>query len=73
MSKKANGGFPPIRYCPEKVVDKDSKNVNVRERLFAPNINKNINIRQILKESIQKPVINLETDKNEDLEVIDQI
>jgi len=73
MSKKANGGFPPIRYCPEKAVDKDSKNVNVRERLFAPNINKNINIRQILKESIKKPVIDLDTDKNEDLEVIDQI
>ena len=73
MSKKANGGFPPIKYCPEKVADKDSKNVNVRERLFAPNINKNINIRQILKESIQKPVIDLDTDKDEDLEVIDQI
>ena len=73
MSKKANGGFPPIKYCPEKDNNKDDKTVNVRERLFAPNVNKNINIRQILKESIQKPVIDLETDKNEDLEVIDQI
>ena len=73
MSKKANGGFPPIRYCPEKASNKDDKTVNVRERLFAPNINKNINIRQILKETIQKPVIDLDTDKNEDLDVIDQI
>jgi hypothetical protein len=72
MSTKANGGFPPITYCPDKVNNLD-KSVKTRERLFAPITTKNINIRQILKENIQKPVIDLNFNKNEDLDVIDQI
>jgi len=71
---KSNGGFPPIRYCPEKDTNKNPpyNNLNSRQRLFSSSINKNINIRQILKESVQKPVINIDSTK-EDLDVIDQI
>jgi hypothetical protein len=71
---KSNGGFPPIRYCPEKNNSNNpsSNNSNSRQRLFSSSINKNINIRQILKETVQKPVIDVNSTK-EDLDVIDQI
>ena len=72
MSTKANGGFPPIIYCPDKVNNLD-KTIKTRERLYAPNNTKNINIRQILKENIQKPVIDLNSNKDDNLDVIDQI
>ena len=41
--QQIKGGFPPIRYCPEKV-DTSDKKISTRERLFASNINKNITI-----------------------------
>jgi hypothetical protein len=71
---KSNGGFPPIKYCPEKDNNKNipSNNLNSRQRLFSSSINKNINIRQILKESLQKPVIDINSTK-EDLDIIDRI
>ena len=71
MLTKANGGFPPITYCPDKVNNLD-KTIKTRERLFANTI-KNINIRQILKENVQKPVIDLESNKDDTLDIIDQI
>lgn len=72
---KSTGGFPPIRYCPEKNNNKNpssNDSNNSRQRLFSSSINKNINIRQILKESVQKPIIDINSTK-EDLDVIDQI
>lgn len=72
---KANGGFPPIRYCPEKNNNKNNNpsNTDTRQRLFSSSINKNINIRQILKETVQKPLINIEANNKDQLDVIDQI
>lgn len=67
---KLKGGFPPIKYCPEK--DVENKNKGTRERFYAPKINKNINIRQILKENVKKPLIEIEQEK-EELEVVDEI
>ena len=72
MSTKSNGGFPPITYCPNKVNNLD-KTIKTRERLFAPNTIKNINIKQILKENVQKPIIDLNSNNNIDIDVIDQI
>jgi hypothetical protein len=66
------GGFPPIKYCPEKV-DTSDKKINTRERLFSSNINKNINVRQILKENVSKPLIEINDDKKDEIEVVDTI
>jgi len=65
------GGFPPIRYCPEKNQTTVDKNINTRERLFSSNINKTINIRQILKETKTEPIINVEPE--EELNVVNEI
>lgn len=60
------GGFPPIKYCANY-----EKNINLKkERLFAPKIN----INKILKNSnSNKPIIDLENKKKEDLDIIDSI
>jgi len=60
------GGFPPIRYC-----GNNEKAVSLqKERLFAPKIN----INKILKNSnSNKPIIDLENKKKEELDVIDSI
>jgi hypothetical protein len=60
------GGFPPIRYC-----DNNQKEVSLqKERLFAPKIN----INKILKNSnSNKPIIDLDNKKKEDLDIIDSI
>jgi hypothetical protein len=66
------GGFPPIKYCSEKI-ESDNKKVDTKIRTFSSGVNKNINIRQILKENISKPLINILEDKNDYLEIIDII
>jgi hypothetical protein len=59
------GGFPPIKYC-----DNYEKNINLKkERLFAPKIN----INKILKTNNNKPIIDLENKKKENLDIIDSI
>jgi hypothetical protein len=70
--QKFKGGFPPVKYCPDKVSLGDKKS-STRERLFAPGINKNINIRQILKENVSKPLIDIDEDKKDELEVVEAI
>jgi hypothetical protein len=67
--EKIKGGFPPIIYCPEKI-DLDGKKVNTRIRTMSSNINKKINIRQILKDNTRKPLININEDNDMDLEII---
>ena len=73
---KIKGGFPPINYDANKNLTDEQKSTDgqksTRERLFVSNINTNINIRQILKENISKPIFDLNEDKDE-LEVIDGI
>ena len=67
-----NGGFPPIKYINKdnksKKEDKDNKEFK-KERFFAPQVN-NLNIRNILSDSIVKPMIQL--DKNR-IEVIESL
>ena len=65
------GGFPPIRYCSEKIQTTTDKNINTRERLFSSNINKTINIHQILKETKKEPIINIEPE--EELNIVNEI
>jgi hypothetical protein len=66
----ANGGFPPINYCPKKLEVKfDKDNKIQKERFFNPKISTNVNIRKILKESSVKPIIDL-NDKKEDLDIV---
>jgi hypothetical protein len=76
---KANGGFPPIKYCLEdlqKIMNNSIKPLNVqdntdatKQRLYVPN--KNINIRQILKDSINQSIIKTNVTKEEDLLIVD--
>jgi len=74
--EKIKGGFPPINYISNENLTGEQKSTgdqkSTRERLFVSNINNNINIRQILKENISKPIFDLNEDKDE-LEVIDGI
>jgi hypothetical protein len=67
---KANGGFPPIKYC-STVEIKKIENSSRKERLYAPTSN-NVNIRKILKESKVKPIFDIESNKKDsfDLDII---
>jgi len=63
--KKINGGFPPIKYCSQ---NKDNT-TSSKERFFANAPRQNINIRQLLSDSIKKPIIITEDNKDNELEV----
>jgi hypothetical protein len=52
-----NGGFPPIKYCPELDKEKNTSNKPKQERFFANAPKQNINIRQLLVDSNKKPII----------------
>lgn len=79
---KIKGGFPPINYDANKNLTDEKKSTDkkkstdekksTRERLFVSNINTNINIRQILKENVSKPIFDLNEGKD-DLQVVDGI
>jgi len=56
-----NGGFPPIKYCPQKKEDSSK----TKERFFANAPKQNINIRQLLSESNKKPIIITEDSQDE--------
>ena len=76
---KANGGFPPIKYCLEdlqKIMNNNIKPLKTqdntdttKQRLYVPN--KNINIKQILKDSINQSIIKTNVTKQEDLIIVD--
>jgi hypothetical protein len=72
MSSK-NGGFPPIRYC-DNIDEKETinKELNKKERLFAPKMSNNINIRKILKDNISKPIIDFDN-KEEKIDTVNEI
>jgi hypothetical protein len=62
------GGFPPIKYCPPEVEKKSDKS---KERFFANTVKQNINIRQLLSNSVsKKPLIITESNTN-DIDDID--
>jgi len=72
MSSK-NGGFPPIKYCINlETKESITKGSIQKERLYAPKIANNINIRKILKDNIAKPIIDLDN-KTEKLDIVNEI
>ena len=58
MSSKSNGGFPPLKFINEEKITKTIK----KERHYAPKI-KELNIKNILSQSIVKPMIDLNKQK----------
>jgi hypothetical protein len=72
--KFKNGGFPPINYCPELDTDKTKNIISTKERFFANTPRQNINIRQLLNESINKKPLFIPDVVSEDLiEVVDDL
>ena len=65
-----NGGFPPIKYCHDKIKSKESSTIIQRERSYAPKINNNVNIRQILKKN-NNPIIQIESIKTEKIDIVE--
>ncbi len=59
MSK--NGGFPPIQYIIENNVD--SKQEFKKERFYTPEINKHLDIKHILSQSLKKQMIELNVNR----------
>ncbi len=68
-----NGGFPPINYCPLSKSDIDVKSTKTKERFFSNAPRQNINIRQILSENKKKPIIVIDNNNDNDLEVINSL
>jgi hypothetical protein len=73
-TKYKNGGFPPIIYCkPKKEVEKNNKINSKKERLFETTTPQNINIKQLLTENVNKPIILIDNNNEPNLEIIDKI
>ncbi len=75
MNKKEflfkNGGFPPIKYCPELDTDKIVLNKLSKERFFSNAPKQNINIRQLLSESaVKKPLVVIDNNTSDNLEEV---
>lgn len=64
-----NGGFPPIKYCPELNIDKSNNVKFTKERFFSNTPRQNINIRQLLTESTNKKPIIVPDEPNDIIEV----
>jgi hypothetical protein len=67
-----NGGFPPIKYC-RNLSDSSKNETKTKERFFSNTQKQNINIRQLLSDTVKKPLIITDTVSNDNLEVIDSI
>ena len=62
-------GFPPIRYCKTQ----DNKNIT-KERSYAPQVIKTLNINKILTEEKKKPLVVIDDDNTQsNLEIVDKI
>lgn len=69
-----NGGFPPIKYCPELDTEKSGAIKTSKERFFANAPRQNINIRQLLTESTnKKPLIIPENTPEDLIEVVNSL
>jgi len=69
-----NGGFPPIKYCPELETDKNTTVKTSKERFFANAPRQNINIRQLLTESVNKKPLIITDNVTEDvIEVVNSL
>ncbi len=64
-------GFPPIRYCKTQ---EDNKNIT-KERSYAPQVIKTLNINKILTEEKNKPLIVIDDNntQNNNLEIVDKL
>ena len=66
-----NGGFPPLKYCPQLDTDKKVLNKTSKERFFSNAPRQNINIRQLLSDSAaKKPLIVIDTNKEDEIEEV---
>ena len=61
-----NGGFPPIKFCPEK-----KEQTGEKGRFFANTKKNDINIRQILTTKTKSGPIIIEDNKEDELEIGD--
>jgi hypothetical protein len=73
ISSALNGGFPPIKYCLKSNDSPKDKTTKTKERFFSNAPKQNINIRQLLSNTIKKPIIITDTLQNDNLEIIDSI
>jgi len=76
--EKIKGGFPPIKYCNDIIgttdtTDTTEKKTNNKTRAIASSINRNVNIKQILSNSVPKPLIKIFNDKTDDLDIVDAL
>ena len=67
--EKIKGGFPPIKYCND-IIDTSYKKTNNRTRAIASGINRNVNIQQILSNTVPEPLIKIFNDKTDDLDIV---
>ncbi len=69
-----NGGFPPIKYCPELDTDKSDPIKTSKERFFSNAPRQNINIRQLLTDTTnKKPLIIPESIPEDPIEVVSSL
>mgnify|MGYP003330272872 CR=1 FL=1 len=69
-----NGGFPPIKYCPELDTEKSKSEKGTKERFFSNAPRQNINIRQLLTESANKKPLIITDNVTEDvIEVVNSL
>lgn len=68
--EKIKGGFPPIKYCLDIIETSKKKNTN-RVRSIPSSINRSVNIKQILNNSIPKLLIDISENKIDDLDIVD--
>lgn len=68
--EKIKGGFPPIKYCPE-IIESNEQKPDISRSVYG--INRNVNISQILMNTANKPIFDLNLNKDEDLVILDKI
>jgi hypothetical protein len=57
----SNGGFPPIKYIEE--IKDEKKETLKKDRLYAPVVKKNVDIKHILSLAVKKQMINVDINR----------
>ena len=65
-----NGGFPPIKLCPEDIEPVQKKETKEKGFFYSTKTN-NINIRDILKKSRNKVISDVR--QEDELEIVDSL
>jgi hypothetical protein len=68
-----NGGFPPLKYCKTQQALNENQEKNSKERFFSNAPRQNINIRQLLSDNKKKPILIVDEQVDNDLEIVDNI